>query len=370
MNILHLRASNFYGGPERQLHLHAKLARNTGYNVTIGSFAEDGDSPEFLHTVAEDGIATHVFPVQSAYDRRSVSLLKEFIKENEIQVLCTHEYRTHLIGLLATIGTDTGWVAFSRGWTMDNFKVRAYHVLDKTIIRFAGHIVAVSHAQKKKLTRLLIPGSRVSVAHNSVTPGAFDPIPPVDLRRRFSFPPDSVVCVSAGRFSREKGQRYFVQAALEALTRNPNLRFVLFGDGPDYAEIVESVKAAGQSEAIQCPGHERNLIGCLKGADILVNPSLSEGLPNIVLEGMAVGVPTIATAVGGVPEMIVSGENGLLVKPADDSALSAAIQSLAADKGLRQKIIHGARQTIKESFSFQQQFADITAVYDRWKVSR
>jgi glycosyltransferase involved in cell wall biosynthesis len=370
MNILHLRVSNFYGGPERQLHFHARFARTTEYHVTIGSFSEHGERPEFLDTIEADGLAVHLFPVTSAYDRQAVSLLKNYLKANRIDVLCTHEYRTHLIGMLSTRGTNTGWVAFSRGWTMDNLKVRLYHLLDKGIIRFADHIVAVSKAQKKRLERLLITGKQISVAYNSIMPEAFDPVAPVNLRDRYGFPPDSVVCISAGRFSREKGQRFFVAAAGDALKSNAKLRFVLFGDGPDYADLSASIAAAGLTDSIRCPGHEKNLIGCLKGADILVNPSLSEGLPNIVLEGMAVGVPVIATAVGGVPEMLTDRQNGLLVPAADSKALSAALQSLAADRDLQKQVTHAAARTIKETFSFQQQFADIAAVYDRWKVSR
>ena len=238
MNVLHLRASNFYGGPERQLHFHARLARNTHYNVTIGSFAENGSSPEFLDVVAEDGIATHTFPVESAYDRSAISLLRSYLADHKIQVLCTHEYRTHVIGMLAARGTSTGWVAFSRGWTMDNLKVRLFHVLDKSIIRFADHIVAVSRAQKEKLVKLLIPAGKISVAHNSIMPEAFDRVSPVNLHERYGFPAESIICVSGGRFSREKGQRILVQAALEALRKTPSLRFVLFGDGPDFAKII------------------------------------------------------------------------------------------------------------------------------------
>lgn len=370
MNILHLRVSNFYGGPERQLRFHARLARDTAYQITVSSFSEQGERPEFLNVIEADGSRVHLFPVSSAYDRTAVGLVRNYLRENDIDILCTHEYRTHVIGLLATRGTSTSWIAFSRGWTMDNLKVRLYHLLDKSIIRFADHIVAVSHAQKKKLQRLLIRENHISVAYNSIMPEVFDQVPPVNLRERFHFPPTSIVAISAGRFSREKGQRFLVEAALAARKSNPDLRFVLFGDGPDYRDITAMIANAGESDTIVCPGHEKNLIGCLKGADILVNPSLSEGLPNIVLEGMAVHVPVIAAAVGGVPEMMTDRTNGLLVPAADPQALCQALLLLAGDRHLQKQLTHAAATTVKETFSFQQQFADITAVYDRWKRSR
>ena len=84
---------------------------------------------------------------------------------------------------------------------------------------------------------------------------------------------------------------------------------------------------------------------------------------------MAVGVPVIASAVGGVPEMIVDGDNGLLTPPNDSRALGTAIHTLANNRDLQTTLARAALLTIKESFSFQQQFADITSVYNRWKAS-
>ena len=115
LNILHLRASNFYGGPERQLHFHARQAQGSEFAITIGSFTEGGQTPQFLKVVAEDEIETHLFQVKNAYDPKAVAAVRNFLVNNDIRILCTHDYRTHLIGWLAARRIDTGWVAFSRG---------------------------------------------------------------------------------------------------------------------------------------------------------------------------------------------------------------------------------------------------------------
>lgn len=364
MNIFHLRASNFYGGPERQLHLHALRARKSEFNVVVGSFTESGKRPEFLEVIGDDDIATYAFQVRNPYDLKAVGLLREYLIRNKIRILCTHDYRTHLIGFLASIGRDTKWIAFSRGWTAESLKVKIYHLLDKIIVRFGDHVIAVSGSQKNKLLRLLVPAGRISVVHNAIEPGDFAAIPEIDLRARFGFPGDSIVCICGGRFSREKGHIYLIKAAALALEKNSSLRFVLFGDGPDLERVKKAIARRGLESHILCPGFERDLISCLKGADVLINPSLSEGLPNIVLEAMALRLPVIATTVGGVPELITDGESGYLVPPADEAALARVILRFFGEIENKDKIVNSAYKILVHRFSFEMQMDKLADIYN------
>ncbi len=364
LNILHLRASNFYGGPERQLHFHAREAGGTAYHVTIASFTESGATPEFIRVIADDNLPVHVFRVSSAYDTRALSDIRQYLKDNRVDILCTHDYRSVVLAALVVRRMRTRWLAFSRGYTRDNLKVRFYHTLDKFFIRQANHIVAVSEGQKKRLKRLAVRERQITVVPNAIDPDSFSSVVPVDLRTRFDFDPDSLVVIAGGRFSREKGQSVLVRAAVRARANNPRLRFVLFGDGPDLGRIRAEVKREGHEKEIVCPGFEKNLLGCLKGADLLVNPSLSEGLPNIVLEAMALKTPVVATAVGGVPELVRDDVTGFLVPAADPDALAEAVVR-AAVTDERERITAAALDHIKREYSFAGQFRKLAALYDR-----
>jgi glycosyltransferase involved in cell wall biosynthesis len=366
MKILHLRSSNFYGGPERQIHFHARLAAKAGYEMIVGSFSENGNSPKFLEVITADNIETQLFGVKNAYDFGAIGLVRKYLKENNIDILCTHDYRSHFVGYRAVRGNQTGWVAFSRGWTKDSLRVRLYTWLEKFIIRFADHIVAVSKAQKMKLVRLLISDLKITVAHNAIDIDSFANIVKVDLRKRFNLPDDSIIVVAGGRFSREKGQKYLITAAAQALKYDKRLKFIIYGDGPDYNKIADNVRKLNLNEQIICPGFEKNLLGCLKGADILVNPSLSEGLPNIVLEAMAMGIPVIATSVGGVPELIHSGVDGIMVPPGDSKAIALSIIELAGDANQRDKLAEAARSTVGKFFMYEKQLASLETVYRRF----
>jgi len=346
MKVLHLRATNFYGGPEKQLHYHARMAKGSQFEIILSSFSEKGLQPKFLDVATGDGIPIKLFEVKNAYDPKAVMLLRDYLKEARINILCTHDYRTSLIGYRANKGTDTAWIAFSRGWTRDNIKVRFYHCLDKFFLRYADHIIAVSHAQKKKLRKLLIKDKKISVVHNAVAPEEFVSIDPVDLRRKYDFPREAVICISGGRFTKEKGQTDLVKAARLAIKKNSLLRFILFGDGPELPVIKTTISNMNLTNKIICPGFEKNMIGHLKGADILVNPSHSEGLPNIVLE-----------------EIIDNELSGLLVPKGDSNSLTDAIIKLTDDISMREKFKEAGLSRIKKSFSFEKQNSELIQIY-------
>jgi glycosyltransferase involved in cell wall biosynthesis len=365
-NILFLRATNFYGGPERQIHLHAKLNKTGPYRITIGAFSENGTAPELLKKAQADDIPTHLFAVRNAYDPHGITALRRYIREHRVDLLCTHDYRCTVVGGLAIFDLPTRWIVFSRGWTDEGFKVHAFQQLEKLASRFADHTVAVSRAQADKLIRAGIPGNHITVAYNAVLPEDFTSVPAVDLRARFGFPRDSIVVGSAGRFTREKGQIYLARAAVEALRIQPRLRFLMFGDGPERSSILRFIKSSGCESEIVLPGFEKNVIAHLKGLDLLVNPSLSEGLPNIVLEAVALGIPVLATAVGGVPELVEDKISGLLAAPSDISSLTHGIIQLASmSQSRRLEMIDNGRQAIQTRFSFNEQNRMLREVYNK-----
>ncbi len=365
LRILHLRASNFYGGPERQLHFHAKYAKKENVDVVISSFLENDRSPEFITIISNDKIETHTFEVANAYDRSAVKKIREYLFDNNIDILCTHDYRTHFYGMFATKNIKTKWIAFSRGMTKENLKIKIFTFFEKFIIRKADHLVAVSESQKQKLIAQSVQKNKITTIHNAIDISLVDNIKPLSLKERFNFPKNSIVAISGGRFSDEKGQIYFVKAAKTALEKNRNLRFVLFGDGPDVEKIKNYINENNLDSYILCPGFEKNILSYLKDADMLVNPSLSEGLPNIVLEAMASDIPVIATNVGGLPEIISSDFNGILVASQDSLSLANAILSLASDSQLRDKFKINARQTIIDSFNFKSQNNKLINLYTK-----
>jgi glycosyltransferase involved in cell wall biosynthesis len=349
------------------LHFHALKARARGYDISIGSFRENGAEPEFLKIIRGDGIRTVCFEVKGGYDLRAIGLIRNYLVDNKIDVFCTHDYRSHILGAFSSRGLPAKWVAFSRGITAENIKVRLFHRAAGFIIRYADHIVAVAGSEKSKLLKSGISENKISVIHNAIDADNMRKTERTDLRRQFGFPKEAIICISGGRFSPEKGQIFLVKAAARALQKQQNLHFIIFGDGPELEKIKGHIADYGIQAKVLCPGFEKKLLSFLSGADILINPSLSEGLPNIVLEAMALGIPVVATAVGGVPELIRHGESGLLASAENEGALADAILELAGSLTLRRQLAAGATQIIENAFSFDKQMKDLDEIYNNMR---
>jgi glycosyltransferase involved in cell wall biosynthesis len=266
---------------------------------------------------------------------------------------------------LTARGNPTRWVAFSRGFTLTNAKVRLYQTIEKILVRRAAHIVAVSGAQKEKLKRLLIKDEQITVARNAIDVDALATVARVDLRARYGFEPGSIIFIAAGRFSIEKGQEILIRAGARVLQRHPQVRFVLFGQGFELEKMRQLTRRLGVENEILCPGFERNMLGCLKGADVLINPSLMEGLPNIVLEGLGFEVPIIATAVGGVPEIVEDGRTGRLIPAGSEEALAAAILETAENMDRSRTMAAAGLRFVRSECTFGRQFEVLASVYER-----
>lgn len=364
MTILHLRASNFYGGPERQLYHHAQVMASSRHRVIIGSFCEHGQRPELLIVAEVGGVDNVMIDVSSAYDLSAVGKIKKGLLEENVDLMCTHDYRSHLLGHAACRKSRAKHICFVRGATKDDLKVRLYQWLDKMTLRWADHIVTVSDQQRRDMIAAGYPEARITVAHNAVSLQELSEIESIDLRTVFQLPPEAVVVMAAGRFSREKGQRLLVEAALHAIEQDRRLHFVLFGDGPDMEPVRRQVAGCSYPAQILLPGFDAKVISYLKSADILVNPSYSEGLPNVVLEAMAVGTPVVATSVGGVPELVENQRSGLLVAAGDADALSDAILLLAEDLPMRKRLAENGLRVVEERFTFEQQAKKLAQVYE------
>jgi len=362
--ILILRSSNFYGGPEKQIIHHARLCQGSEFDITISSFTESEEAPEFINYAAAQGLGNHVFKVRHSYDADSIRLLRDYVLEHHFDLLCTHDYRSNILASLAVKKTDCKWMAFSRGWTRETLKIFAYHMLDSIVIRQADAVVAVSHSQKKKLLNFLINAGKIQVVQNAIDLGDLSEVPPIDIRQQYGLPHGSIVIASAGRFSREKGQIYLVNAAMDLLVTYPKLYFILFGEGPDLERLRHLVDSRGIGQRIIFPGFVDNVLSYLKGGvDIIINPSLSEAMPNIVLEALGLQIPVIATEVGGLPEIIEDGRSGFLIPSKNTAAIADKITRLIEDEDLCRTFKTEGIKVVETRFSFHRQYDELSALY-------
>ncbi|MBY0233056.1 MAG: glycosyltransferase [Gemmataceae bacterium] len=357
MNIVHLTASTMYGGPERQMLGLAEAIQDHA-RVSVVSFKEGGRSKPFLSQARKLGLEA----VQLEYDTprffRTITEITSVLERLKADVVLCHGYKADILGRPAARRRGIPAVAVSRGWTGESWRVRWYEWFDKWHLPCMDRVVAVSEAQAAKVRRCGVKQEKLFVIPNGIDPERYtDPDPHARTRmERYFKNAVSLVIGAAGRFSPEKGFDVLVKAAAMVADQCPEVGFAIFGDGPCRPALQAQIQALGCGGQVVLPGYRNDLDNFIPQLDLFVLASHTEGMPNVVLEACAAGVPVVATAVGGTPEVL--GEDcGWLVPPGDPHALTAAIMdAIDCPERLRDVAFNG-RQKVLEDFSFRTQAA-------------
>lgn len=363
MRIVHLTASTFFGGPERQM-LGLAEALSPSFSTTFLSFSERGRCRAFLNVARQAGFDAAELLHDSPHARLAIRELTGFLRGNFTDLLVTHGYKSNLLGRPAARQAGIPIVSVSRGWTGENLKVWCYEALDRFHLRFMDRVVCVSECQARRVLRVGVDPKRVRVILNAARMRAFDKIDPDgQTRLRALAGGEGPIVLAAGRLSPEKGFSILVDAAGRVLKRVPNARFVLFGEGAERPRLESRIAQIGLSGVFRLAGFCNDLDALIPWADVIALPSFTEGLPNIALEAAAAGVPVVATAVGGTPEVVADGVSGYLVPAGDDIALADRIARVLANPELARKLGAAGTRRMAEQFSFEAQARAYEALF-------
>ena len=238
--------------------------------------------------------------------------------------------------------------------------------MDRWSLRGADRVVTVCGAFADSLRRWGVSERRIKVLHNAVAP--FSPVTPgsVDrLREALAIPAEALVLLSVGRFSPEKAHAGLLRAvaALKRRAGAPAFRLVMVGDGPERERLKALCRELELTDVVIFAGTTADVPVYYSLADVFVLPSHSEGSPNVLLEAMASGTAVVATAVGGVPEVVRSGDNGLLVPASDVNALAGGIAELSINPELRQRLGRSGRDWVALHHSPQAYVKSVLDLY-------
>ncbi len=328
MKVIHMIATNFVGGPEKQILSHIEYLVENDCQVVIVTFDEPGGL-ELSECSKMLGIDVLLLPSEVSQVFSAYKALSGFIKDYEPDVLCAHGFKGGVLAFLLKVRCGQKYIVVSRGWTSENVKVKAYNIIDKFLLRFADVVVAVSESQKKKILKCFVSEQNVHVINNFVT--IADEAADQHNRRselvreKFALTDQHIALLYAGRLSPEKAPDILVKAFSRSNFQGKQVRLFLAGDGPMNSNVERLIIEHNLEEKVVCLGFRKDIYDLLAAFDVLVLPSLSEGLPNIVLEAAVFEMPVIATAVGGVPDIVIDGETGLLVQPSDIDELARSM---------------------------------------------
>ena len=287
------------------------------------------------------------------------------LRAGRFDLIHTHGYRADLLGFIVSRYFGLPIVSTCHGFISTDWRLSVYNRIDIFILRYFDQIIAVSERMRRDLVEKGIAKEKIEVITNAV----LDEAKPdsartrTETRSRLGIGDDEFVFGFVGRLSEEKGLAYLLEAVRHLTSGNCRWRLVLVGDGPQRGALERSVRDLELTGRVIFAGFQADTAAWYPAMDAFVLPSLTEGTPMVLLEAMANGIPVVATTVGGVPAIIASGENGILVPPADPSRLLEAMQSVAGDGDLRKRLCAKATDLIRRNYNVADWIRKVTGVY-------
>ena len=375
IRVAHVITRLCRGGAQENTFHTVRLANRARYDVDLISGVITGSEDSMEDQVRAAGIGIIRVPHLSrnphpVHDYRAYRFLKSLFQEKQYDIVHTHTSKAGFLGRLAAhhagvpiiVHTPHGHIFhgyFSSPMT------RFYTLLERHAARKSDALIALTERGiEEHLAHGVGRRDQWSAIFSGIDLGPFENA--IRMRREtregLGIKPDTLLVGAAGRLEPVKGFAYFVEAAHLLVEECPEVRFVLAGDGSQRS-FLEG-QAADLSLQFEFLGMRDDIPALMAAMDLFVLPSLNEGMGRVLLEAAAAGVPVVATAVGGVPEIVKDGVTGLLVPPEDATALAGAMQRLLADCATRRRMGETARAEVAPRHGLGSMVQRIEALYE------
>jgi len=279
-----------------------------------------------------------------------------------------HDYKTNLLGLmLVRAGCRMRLVTTVHGWVKQTSRTPLYYRIDKMCLPRYEQVYCVSQDQVDACREIGVRDDRLFLLDNGIDLDAYQRQREPATARGDWLSVGSGECLvgAMGRLSAEKGFDLLIHAVAQRIAASDRLRLVIAGEGDERESLQRLIGDLGMQEHIRLIGFCEDVIRFYEAIDLFVLSSLREGLPNVLLEAMAIGVPILSTRVAGVPRLISHDDNGWLVDCGDEKSLTESLGRLASDPQTRQRLADAGRATVEARFSFQERARRQCELYER-----
>ena len=349
------------GGIEKTLLAGARFHEGAGYRSVLALVhpALDPGFEKLRARAAALRVELHDRAEMFPFSPLTVAWFARLCREHGVDIWHAHDYKTDLIGLLLQPLLGFSLVSTLHGWSEDTRRTRLYFALDRRVIRRYEQVIAVSSGLHAEARRLGVPRERLSLIENGVDTEEY----------RCSGVPRSTAGAldigAAGRLTPEKGFLELIAAVEAMLEEGHDIRLSIAGDGPQRDAFEERIRASRHSSRLALVGFIDDMRTFYAELDLFCLSSLREGLPNVVLEAMAMSLPVVATTAGGLSTFLRDGDDALLCAPGSPAALADALRAAIASPELRLRLGQAARAGVERNCSFALRMRRVFAVYDR-----
>ena len=357
MFSLQIDTARTWRGGQQQVLLTAQGLASRGHRVVVVAHP-DGE----LRRRLPAGLEVVPFAPRNEVDLPAAWQLSRVIGELQPEVVHAHD--SHGVAVAATalsIASPPRRPALVASRRVD-FHLNA-NAFSRWKHKQVNRYVAASEAIRAMLIEDGIAPARIVTVHDGIDVGRVAAAEPLNVREEYWFPPHSPIVGHTGALSPSKGQRFLVDAAAIVVREMPEARFLVLGEGELHDALEHQIRHLHLAQHVVLTGFRADVIGVLKGLDLFVMSSVTEGLGTALLDAMAAGRPIVATRAGGIPEVVVHGETGLLVPPRDAPALAAGILELLRDPERRSRFAAAGFARVRDRFSVDRMVEETLAVY-------
>ena len=369
MKVLHVNTERTWRGGEQQVLYLARGLHARGHEQEL--LCQQGSV--LAARAREAGLPVWERRLRGEVDVGAMRAIAAKLRAGRFDLIHLHTSHAHTLGVYAARfagrrrhGERPATVVSRRV----DFSIHKRRVFDFSRFKYTwgvDRILCVSEQIRQVLLKDGLAAERLAVVHSGVDVARLAGAPDRrdEYRKEFGVPAGGALIGNVGHAADHKGQRYLVEAAPAVLARHPGARIVIIGDGELLPALKEQARALGVEGRVLFPGFRTDVPALLRAMDIFCFPSHLEGLGTSVLDALAVGLPVVATTAGGIPEMISSGEHGLLVPPRDPAALAKALMEMLEDPQRARAMGEAGRQRVLAEFTAERTVEKTEAEYRR-----
>lgn len=381
MKICHLITRMIIGGAQENTLLSVRGLLELGHDVVLATGPTEGPEGQLLRTVEEElpGLKVVEFPdlvreLSPWQDLRAYWALKRYFRAEQFDVVHTHSSKAGILGRFAARHANCPVVVHTvHGQAFHAYEKSWRNLLFRTAERLAArrcdHIAAVAQAMITQCLEVgIAPAHKYSVVYSGMDMQPYRHLQnDQELRAALGIPRNAPVIGKIARLFELKGHDYLLSAAAAIVAEFPEVRFLLVGDGVLRPQLEAAVASAGMTKnfvfsGLVPPATVPRYIGIM---DILVHLSLREGLPRTVVQALAGGVPAVAFALDGTPEVIRSGENGFLAAAGDVDTIRQALLTLLRNPQKAKAMGAAGQAQVQQQFDWQTMVTQLEAIYIR-----
>jgi L-malate glycosyltransferase len=341
LKVLHLSSEKSWRGGEQQI---AYLIEELG-EMGVTNVAAVKKGSVFEQHCIRKNIPHLSLPFANTVDVLSASTIARFCRKNQIDIVHMHSAKSHGIGVLsALLGNRTPLVLSRRVDFIpkDNFltRWRYNHPSVRAILCVSDKITEIMKTYVEN-------PQRCTTVHSGIDLARFASMPPENtLRKEFHIPPAVKLIGNTSALEHHKDYPTFIRTVRTLVDENASLMAFIVGKGSLETSLKDQVRNCGLEQAVTFTGFRTDIQAVLGSLDVFLMTSETEGLGTSVLDAFACGVPVVATAAGGIPEMVIHGYSGLLAPVGDSDKLAELVRAVLDDEKLRTKLITGGKERL------------------------